>query len=151
MPQSNATTTSAKRRPRNAAARAQAATAPRAPTARSRVTNGRDVLPGIDGRSPIARRYRDIIAQVALDQGGAERMSEARVQLCRRFAGLAVLAEDAEARMVNGQAIDIVEYSQLTSTLTRVVARLGINRIARDVTPSVSAYLSNVQAPRDAT
>ena len=33
---------------------------PRKPTARSRVSNGADLLAGIDGRSAMARRYRDI-------------------------------------------------------------------------------------------
>ena len=31
--------------------------------ARSRVSNGRDVLPDVDGRSLVARRYRDIVSE----------------------------------------------------------------------------------------
>jgi hypothetical protein len=42
--------------------------------ARSRLSNGRDVLPNVDGRSLVARRYRDIMCAVASDQGGAERL-----------------------------------------------------------------------------
>ena len=44
------------------------------PTARSAVTNGRELLPGIDGRSQTARRYRDIAAALAseLVQGALE-------------------------------------------------------------------------------
>jgi hypothetical protein len=145
MPPASAATATRKSRHKNATERAQAATAPRHPLARSRVTNGKDILPGIDGRSPTARRYRDICAQVALDQGGAERMSEARTQLCRRFAGLAVLAENVEANLVNGGSVDVVEYSQLTSTLTRVVQRLGINRTAKNVTPTLEQYLGQQQ------
>jgi hypothetical protein len=57
--------------------------------ARSRVTNHQDLLPGIDGRSIIARRYRDIATAVIGDQGGIDRLSEARVQLVRRFAACA--------------------------------------------------------------
>jgi hypothetical protein len=51
--------------------------------ARSRVTNHHDLLPDIDGRSIIARRYRDIVSAVVADQGGLDRMAEARVQLVR--------------------------------------------------------------------
>ena len=43
--------------------------------ARSRVSNGADVLPNVDGRSLIARRYRDIAAQMrhqVADAGRAE-------------------------------------------------------------------------------
>ena len=110
------------------------------PRARSRVTNHRDLLPNIDGRSLIARRYRDIVAAVIVDQGGLDRMAEARLQLVRRFAACAVLAESMEARLVNGEALDIAEYSTLTSTLVRVAQRIGINRVAKDITPDPLTY-----------
>jgi hypothetical protein len=103
---------------------------------RSRVTNHRDLLPDVDGRSIVARRYRDILAQICLDQGGIDQMSEARVQLARRFAACAVLAESMEARMANGEQIDIAEHSTLTSTMVRVAQRLGISRVAVDTVPS---------------
>jgi hypothetical protein len=34
---------------------------------RSRITNGRDVLPDVDGRSIIARRFRDIVNAMIAD------------------------------------------------------------------------------------
>jgi hypothetical protein len=108
----------------------------RKPTQRSRVTNGNELLPDVDGRSPTARRYRDLCASIAQDLGGADHLSEAKSQLVRRFAALSVQAEIMEASLVDGRAIDISEYSQLTSTLVRVAARIGINRLARDVTPA---------------
>ena len=110
---------------------------------RSRLSNGSKVLTGIDGRSLVARRYRDLIDLVVSDQGGLDRMSEARMQLARRFAALSVQAEMLEARLANGEIIDLTEYSQLTSTLVRVVSRLGIDRRARDVTPSLRTYLDH--------
>ena len=60
--------------------------AARKPTARSCVSNGRDILPDVDGQSIVAPRCRDILAALVSDQGGADRMI---VQLCRRFAALA--------------------------------------------------------------
>jgi hypothetical protein len=88
--------------------------------ARSRLSNGRDVLPNVDGRSLVARRYRDIMCAVASDQGGAERLSEARLQLIRRFSAASVLAEQMEARLARGEQINIQEYSLLVSTMVRV-------------------------------
>src|SRR5262245_18374116 len=96
--------------------------------ARSRVTNGTDVLPGVDGRSITARRFRDIANQVAIDQGGSDRLSEARLQLMRRLAAAACMAEAMEARLAKGEAIDMAEHAQLCSTLVRIGARIGINR-----------------------
>jgi hypothetical protein len=113
----------------------------RKPTARSRISNGAAVLPDIDGRSAIARRYRDIATAIVNDQGGADRCSESRKQLIRRFAAAAVLAEQLEARLARGEGIDIQEHALLCSTLTRLVTRLGIDRTARDLTPSLTEYL----------
>jgi hypothetical protein len=127
------------------------ATGLRKPEARSRVTNGRDILAGIiDQRSQVARRYRDLVAEVCSDMGGADRMSEAKKQLARRFAALSVQAEALETRLANGEDINVSEYSQLTSTLVRVVSRLGINRVAKDVTPTLSEYLAGLNEEADA-
>lgn len=123
-------------------------TARRVPTAgkaqaRSRLSNGRDVLPDVDGRSVVARRYRDIIGAVVSDQGGAEHLSEARLQLIRRFSAASVLAEQMEARLARGEQFNIQEYSLLVSTMVRVAQRIGIERRSRNVTPSLGQYLSN--------
>lgn len=120
----------------------------RKPTARSRVSNGRDVLPDVDGRSIIARRYRDIMSAIVIDQGGADRISEARLQLIRRFSAAAVLAEAMESKLVNGATIDIAEHATLSSTLVRLGSRIGIDRVAKDIAPTLSEYLSAL--PKDA-
>jgi hypothetical protein len=52
----------------------------------------------------------------------------------RRFAAAAVLAEQMESRLANGEQIDI-QHALLCSTLTRLAQRIGIERRARDVTP----------------
>ncbi len=100
---------------------------------RSRVSNGRDVLPDVDGRSIIARRYRDIMGAILSDQGGVAQCSESRLQLVRRFAAAAVLAEQLEARLANGETIDIAEHATLSSTLVRLAAKIGIDRVAKDI------------------
>jgi hypothetical protein len=64
--------------------------ASRKPTARSRVSNGRDILPNVDGRSLIARRYRDIASAVVVDQGGFDQclaVGEPRLHLLRDAGG----------------------------------------------------------------
>jgi hypothetical protein len=114
---------------------------------RTRISNGRDVLPDIDGRSIIARRYRDITAAILADQSGADQCSEARKQLIRRFAAAAVLAEQMESRLANGEKIDISEHALLSSTLTRLAQRIGIDRRQRDVSPTLSEYLASL--PQD--
>ena len=63
-------------------------------------------------------------------------MSEARRQLVRRFAAAAVLAEQLESKLANGQAIDLQEHALLCSSLVRLSARIGINRMPKNLTPS---------------
>jgi hypothetical protein len=109
---------------------------------RSRMTNGTALLPHADGRSAIARRFKDITSAILAEQGGAEQCSESRLQLIRRFAAAAVLAEQMESRLANGEQIDIQKHALLCSTLTRLAQRIGIERRAKDVTPSLSEYLA---------
>ena len=108
---------------------------------RSRLTNKKDLLPGVDGRTVVYRRFRDIASQVALDQGGLDQLSEARLQLVRRFAAAAVLAERMEARLANGEEINIAEHGLLCSTLVRIAQRIGINRVPRDVSLTLGDIL----------
>jgi hypothetical protein len=118
---------------------------------RTRVSNRHDILPNVDGRSLIARRYRDIANAIAIDQGGADRLSEAKLQLIRRFSAAAVLAERMEARLARGEAIDIQEHALLCSTLTRLVQRIGVNRVAKDITPNLQDYIRSLPKEGDAS
>ena len=91
--------------------------APRSPLHRARATNGGHFLPNIDGRSVAARRIYDITAAIANDLGGADRLSETRISLIRRFASLAMLAEEQEVKIANGEPIDVNAYAHMSSTL----------------------------------
>src|ERR1700758_1476117 len=96
---------------------------------RSRITNHRDLLPGVaDGRSAAARRFRDITNALANDQGGIDQLSEAQLQLIRRFAAASVLAETMEARLASGEQINVSEHAQICSSLVRLGTRIGIGR-----------------------
>ena len=111
------------------------------PSARSRVSNGKDLfLDGVDGRSAIARRYRDILAQLTSDIGGDP--SEAQNIIIRRATQLAVWCEQAEAEAAGGKPLNIGEYATATNTLRRLLLDLGLERRMRDITPSIDAYLS---------
>ena len=129
---------------KNAAPNSSADPAPverRSSKQRSRMTNGTALLPDIDGRSAIARRFKDITSGILADQGGADQCSEGRLQLVRRFAAAAVLAEQLESRLANGEQIDIQKHALLCSTLTRLAQRIGIDRRAKNITPSLGDYL----------
>jgi hypothetical protein len=117
------------------------------PTLRSRVTNHKDLLPGVKGTSSAARRFRDLVNAFVADMGGLDRCSEIRLGLLRRLAATTVQAEMLEARMVNGEEIDIATLCTLASTTVRLSQRLGLERRTRDVTPSLGQYLAARTAP----
>jgi hypothetical protein len=99
----------------------------------------------------VAGRYRDISNAILVDQGGLDQCSESRLQLIRRFAAAAVIAEQMEANLANGEEIDVGQHALLCSTLTRLASRIGIDRVARDVTPSLQDYLARYRSepPQD--
>ena len=119
---------------------------PRKVQARSRITNGRELLPGVDGRSAAARRFYDLVASLTSDAGGDAAMSETRRQLVRRFAALAVLAETMESRLTVGETIDLAEYCTTSSTLVRLASRLGLGR-AQKLVPQLRDYLEAKAKP----
>jgi hypothetical protein len=97
-------------------------------------------LQGVDRRTQLAKRFKEIVAAIEKDQGGGARLSEARMQLIRRFAATAVLAEQIEVRLASGEEINAQEHALLSSSLVRLVQRIGINRTAKDITPTLSQY-----------
>jgi hypothetical protein len=109
--------------------------------ARSAISNGSALLTGLDHRSAPARRFRDVINSLASDLGGADVLSEAQLQLVRSAAGLIVLRERLDLRALNDERVDTSEYARITNSLRRVLATLGLQRVPRDVTPSLSDYL----------
>jgi hypothetical protein len=118
----------------------------RTPRVRSAVTNGRRLHVAAPGDGAWQRRFRDVLEQIIADLSGPDGLSEGQRQLARRCATIAIECEKLEGAAAAGADIDIGEYSLLTSTLVRVVSRLGINRVARNITPpSVAAYLEHKQ------
>ena len=118
----------------------------RAPALRARVTNHKDLLPGLDGRTGAARRFRDLVNSYIADMGGLDRCSEIRLGLVRRLAAATVQAELLEAEMVNGEQIDIGHLCTLASTTVRIASRLGLERRTKPVLPTVKDYLEHVEA-----
>jgi hypothetical protein len=118
--------------------------------ARSRVTNGSSILPGIDGRSTWVRRLRDLMGLHLVDLGGPDVTSEAERSLIRRASTLTVELEHLELRFAladqAGQPADPADldlYQRMANSLRRHLEAVGIKRVPRDITPKLSSYLAN--------
>jgi hypothetical protein len=113
---------------------------------RARVSNGNALLgPGIaDERSVWCRRLRDLIAEHVADLGGIDNTSAAERSLIRRVATLTVELERLEAKFAaagEAAATDLDLYQRSTGNLRRLLQTLGLQKRARDVTPSLSAIM----------
>ena len=106
------------------------------PTARSRVTNGSELLVGADGRSRWARRLRDVIDAYGRDCGDTGDITSARRALIRRAATLTVECEMLEARFANaGQAdaSDLAAYQTACNSLRRLLESAGLAKVTGTV------------------
>ncbi len=108
---------------------------PKKPRGRSRVSNNSSLFVVADARSVWGRRYGDLFRAFVTDLGGVDRLSEGRVQLCRRAASLALEAERIEGQLAEGKEADVDQLGRLTGHLGRVLDRLGLEKVARDIGP----------------
>lgn len=128
----------------------------RKPSARSRVTNGRELLPSADGRSTWARLFTDTYYAMLEHLGGPDFVSEARRMIVRRIAVLEVELihwEDELAKVrMEGSAPDPFEvdnYVRWSSAQRRHLEALGLDRTARPL-ESLSTVFAEIAAERKA-
>src|SRR4051812_30970588 len=117
-------------------------TNPYADQARSRITNGKVILPNCDQRSMWVRRFRDVNALLLADAAGADVVSEAEKALVRRAACLMVelerlemlfaLGDDdltpREGEQRQGRIYRLDAYQRAANTLRRTLESLGLKR-----------------------
>ena len=115
-------------------------------TNRARITNGRTLLPNVDGRSAWARRFRDVVHLYASDQGGDDNLSEGRRSLIRRCACLQTELEILETKFAlagGADAGDLDLYQRASANLRRLLEAIGLDRQPRDITPSLQEYIDS--------
>jgi hypothetical protein len=109
---------------------------PRSVAASSKATIGRRMfVEGGDGRSLWGRRWRDLCLAHASDLGGMELLSEAQVSIIKRVSAMECELEAMEARMSEGQHVDVDQYGRLTGRLCRLLELIGIKRLAKPLDP----------------
>ncbi len=98
---------------------------------RSAVSNGTSMfLEDVDGRKPIARRYRDLVDDFSQMVGGKPNV--AQEALIRRIATMALQCEIDECSLANGETFDSDRYARRANIMSALIARLGLARMAKD-------------------
>jgi hypothetical protein len=116
---------------------------------RSKVSNGRVLIAGVDQRSPWVRRCRDVLREHVADLGGVDNCSAAERSIIRRAAVLTTELEQLETKFaLAGQADagDLETYQRCSNTLRRLLESVGLQRRARDVTtPSLADIAREIE------
>jgi hypothetical protein len=95
------------------------------------------------------RRLHDLVAIHLSDLGGDGNVSEAERSIVRRAATLTVELELLElkfAKAGGAEASDLDLYQRTAGNLRRLLEAVGLQRRAKDITPSLSEYLKAREA-----
>lgn len=110
------------------------------PQGATRIGTQGTILAGVDMRTSGGRRFKELCADL-VDHLGDDTTAP-QFAIIRRAAALAVWCEQAEADQAQGKELDVAAYTTATNTLRRLLSDLGLERRARDVTPSLSEYIA---------
>ena len=91
---------------------------------RSRVGNGRDLLPMTDHRSATYRRFQDLYEDICGDLGGIAYLSEAQKQLVKMAATISAECERMVAMAMSGEKeLNLAEYGAAADRVGRLLQR----------------------------
>lgn len=109
--------------------------------ARSRVTNGGDMFLRQDGRSPEARRARDLVAELSapFNPPGP---TEAQLRLIKRLAALTVMFEQVGGRVTKGEVVNPDDLVRLSRAIDVLEKKLAAAAPKKPAAPSLAEYLA---------
>ena len=110
-----------------------------------------DLVPLGDNSGP-ARFFRKMVRDIEADLGARRNLSRIQGELIRAFAGAATMLQYQNVQIALGEAseIDFTAYARLANTMLRVGSRLGLSRRAREIEPTLDAYLNARLEEQDA-
>ncbi len=100
-------------------------------------------LSSLDGRTAIAANMNQRYRQLTDDLGGSTRLSYAQLSLCERALFLEYWLQEQERDLAAGKEFDAAKWVQGANSLQGIFAKLGLRRIAHDVT-DLADYLNQV-------
>ena len=104
----------------------------------------------VDSRLKSAKIWDTLAANIIADAGGESEISTIQRTLIDAFCGVAIQLNDLNTKGLLGQPVDLTELSLAASTLVRLAARIGINRVPREVGMSLGQLLRQDQAMKHA-
>jgi hypothetical protein len=100
----------------------------------------------LDRRTNAAKLFDRLVVDIEGDLGGADQLSTIERALIEGFAGACVSLQHLNTKLALGEEIDLGQHATAVSALVRIASRLGLQRRARDVGPTLTDYLKQPQA-----
>lgn len=94
-------------------------------------------LDDLDRRTRAAQATFELRDQIAKDLGGIDRLSAMQREIVDGAALLGAMIKDAGATYLSGDPVDLGEFMALTNAQRRLLADIGLERRAKDVTPTL--------------
>ena len=95
----------------------------------TRVATGKELIPGLDGRTYIAQRLKEQYGGIVSDMGGEDQMSTIEMALSKQMASLITIGEDMIAqRAIDDPEYDYLEHLACVKTVNQVGRTLGTKR-----------------------
>ncbi len=112
---------------------------------RSALSNGSRMLDGVDGRSPGARRFRDLVNSYCQGAGKSyDAMTEAERNVVRQAATVQLQSEALQSAIARGEHVDTEQLVRLSNLSVRLLTRLGLVSPANDDDAGdLASYLAN--------
>ena len=98
-------------------------------------------LKDLDRRTTAARNAYALRDQIIVDLGGRNALSAMQRVLVDHVATLAAVLGDLAAKYLANEDVDMVRYATLANSQRRLLADLGLERRALDVTPDLRDYI----------
>ena len=103
------------------------------------------ILSELDQRTGLARELHERLAALMDDLGGADSLSYQQRVLCERAIFLELWCQREEAKLVkDGDVAAVAQWTQASNALAGLLAKLGLHRCSKDITPHPLQYASKV-------
>jgi uncharacterized protein YcbX len=104
-------------------------------------------LVDLDKRTTAARAALELRDAISDDLGGRDRLSSMQRAIVDAAATLGAMLQDIAVSYLKGESVDLGNYATLANAQRRLLADLGLERPARDVTPTLAQHLERTYSP----
>jgi hypothetical protein len=87
----------------------------------------------LDGRTVVGKAFDQLVRDIRSDLGGEGELSRIEISLIEAYASAALLLDQLNAQLLQGQPIDLPQFAQCSTTMVRIASRLGLRRRAKEV------------------